>query len=217
MKQLLQQIVGDDNIHCKFLNTLSLLENTGARKISASEHPLTVNLIILKHAAEEARHAYYLKKQIDKIIPDYCTDYSFQFLLAPITSYHYLKLLDHFTSAYIKKELKLSGAGLVNASYLLVTYAIEMRADQLYPLYQEVLDEAKHKVNVKSIIAEETGHLEEMTRALKGFSTDWALHADIICKAENGLFDKWVQGLEASVHQIQNSEIAFNHRMTGSI
>ena len=43
------------------------MENAGAKKISASEDKEKVSLIILKHAAEEHRHAYYLKKQIAKI------------------------------------------------------------------------------------------------------------------------------------------------------
>jgi hypothetical protein len=42
------------------------MENAGARKISKCEHPTLVTQIQLKHAAEEHRHAYYLKKQIGK-------------------------------------------------------------------------------------------------------------------------------------------------------
>ena len=44
-----------------------MMENTGARKISRFEHPVATDIIVLKHAAEEARHAYYLKKLIGKI------------------------------------------------------------------------------------------------------------------------------------------------------
>ena len=66
LNELLPLIINDNQLHAKWLNTLSLMENTGARKISASEDPLTVTYIVLKHAAEEHRHAFYLKKQIEK-------------------------------------------------------------------------------------------------------------------------------------------------------
>ena len=52
--------------HAKWLNTLSFLENCGARKIAACEHPTLVKEEMLKHAAEEFRHAHHLKRQIDK-------------------------------------------------------------------------------------------------------------------------------------------------------
>jgi bacterioferritin (cytochrome b1) len=67
---LLEKIVQQNETHAKWLNTLSFMENAGARKISACEHPTNVSLIQLKHAAEEHRHAYYLKKQILKIDPE---------------------------------------------------------------------------------------------------------------------------------------------------
>jgi hypothetical protein len=57
------------------------------------------------------------------------------------------------------------------AAYLLVTYAIEVRADEFYPIYQDALDNAAgSKVNVKSIILEEEGHLEEMINQLANTS-----------------------------------------------
>ena len=58
MQQLLQTIVQSDVLHAKWLNSLSFLENTGARKISASEDSYQVSYLQLKHAAEEHRHAY---------------------------------------------------------------------------------------------------------------------------------------------------------------
>jgi hypothetical protein len=64
-----------------------------------------------------------------------------------------------------------------------VTYAIEVRADKLYPVYQEVLTEAS-KIMVKSIILEEEGHLEEMINQLHEFSQNWQLHADHILEIE---------------------------------
>jgi bacterioferritin (cytochrome b1) len=198
--QLLTKIVSDSDKHARWLNTLSLMENSGARKISASEHKKDVTLIILKHAAEEHRHAYYLKKQISKLNLDACPTYADQYLLASSDSRYYLNLLDVLVCKYLKSTLQLSGNDLKFAAYLLVTYAIEVRADELYPIYQNVLDQASSKVNVKSIILEEEGHLEEMLVQLKNFSPDWQKHADKAVEFETKLFKDWLKALEKDIN-----------------
>jgi hypothetical protein len=208
-QSILRKILKEDHLHAKWLNTLSFMENTGARKISASEHPLKVTELILKHAAEEARHAYFLKKQIAKLNGQDCPDYSFNYLLAPMMSYQYLHRLDVFTSGYVKKHFALRDDKLAYACYLLVTYAIEVRADHLYPLYQEELDRDGSKVNVKSIIAEETGHLEEMIRQLENFSPAWKDHAFNICQKEKLLFENWLNALEAEILKKHTSAVKF--------
>jgi hypothetical protein len=175
------------------------MENTGARKISASEDPLTVTYIILKHAAEEHRHAFYLKKQIEKTGTDSCSTYAAQYLLAPAFSKYYLNQLDIEVCRYLKKDLGLTGKELRFAAYLLVTYAIEVRADELYPVYQEALENAESKVNVKSIILEEEGHLEEMLSQLKRFSPDWEVHAQKAVDFETQLFEGWVKALSTEL------------------
>jgi hypothetical protein len=196
LQEIFQNIIKDDNLHARFLNTLSLMENTGARKISASEHKTKVSYLILKHACEEARHAFYLKKQISKIakLGDFPT-YENAYLVAPFASYTYLHSLDIQVCRYLKQTLNLSGEALKYAAYLLVTYAIEVRADELYPIYQNALDEAKSKVNVKSIIVEEEGHLAEMIEQLKSFSPNWEIHANKACEIEKGLFEVWALAL----------------------
>lgn len=195
----LKSIVSDNVLHAKWLNTLSYMENAGAKKISASEHKENVNLIILKHAAEEHRHAYYLKKQISKIDGALCKTYTNAELLSPNHTKYYLHALDIAVCRYLKVVFNLSGYDLKFAAYLFVTYAIEVRADELYPIYQTVLDEAKSKVNVKSIILEEEGHLEEMMNQLVSFSDDWENHAAEVIKIEKALFEGWVAALAAEL------------------
>jgi bacterioferritin (cytochrome b1) len=199
LNNILPTIIADNELHARWLNTLSLMENTGARKISASEDPVTVTYIILKHAAEEHRHAFYLKKQIEKTGDGLCPTYASAYLLAPAYSKYYLNQLDIDVCRYLKKELKLTGSELRFAAYLLVTYAIEVRADELYPVYQDALDEAGSKINVKSIILEEEGHLEEMINQLKKFSPDWEFHAQKAVDMESGLFKNWLIALAADL------------------
>jgi hypothetical protein len=200
LNNILSTIIADNQLHARWLNTLSLMENTGARKISASEDPATVTYIILKHAAEEHRHAFYLKKQIEKTGKALCPTYGDEYLVASNYSKYYLNMLDVDVCRYLKKELQLAGKELRFAAYLLVTYAIEVRADELYPIYQDALDAANSKINVKSIILEEEGHLEEMINQLKHFSPQWQLHADKAVAMETKLFNEWVVALGNEVN-----------------
>lgn len=199
IQSILENIVGDNVLHSKWLNTLSYMENAGAKKISASEHKEQVNLIILKHAAEEHRHAYYLKKQLDKLDGNLCKTYTNDELLTPNHTKFYLNALDVAVCRYLKQEFDLTGYELKFAAYLFVTYAIEVRADELYPVYQDVLTKAGSKVNVKSIILEEEGHLEEMINQLQTFSADWEKHADVVVKMEQNMFADWIHNLGKQV------------------
>ena len=128
LTSILENIVNNNLLHAKWLNTLSYMENAGAKKISASEHKEQVTLLILKHAAEEHRHAYYLKKQLAKLDENTCKTYSNAELLAPNHTKYYLNTLDVFVCRYLKNQFSLSGYDLKFAAYLFVTYAIEVRA-----------------------------------------------------------------------------------------
>lgn len=199
---LLKKIVQEESTHAKWLNTLSFMENAGARKISKCEHPTLVSQIQLKHAAEEHRHAYYLKKQIGKINPELCKTYQSTELLAPIATSQYLHSLDIKACRYLQKAFNLDKTDIKYAAYLFVTYAIEVRADELYPVYQEVLTEASSKIMVKSIILEEEGHLEEMIHQLNEFSPEWKNHADQILTIEKELHEEWINAITQEVAQL---------------
>lgn len=201
MQQLLTTLVKTHELHAKWLNSLSFLENAGARKISASEDTYAVSYLQLKHAAEEHRHAYYLKKQLKKLPIPFPETYEWNTLIAPVSTQQYLKKLDVLCGRYLKTVLGLEGRELRYAAYLLVTYAIELRADVLYPIYQEVLDANESKIMVKSIILEEQGHLEEMISQLDSYLKDWNEHAYEIIKMEEMLFDEWIESIKGEIVQ----------------
>ncbi len=200
--QLLEKIVQDSATHAKWLNTLSFMENAGARKISRCEHPVSVTLIQLKHAAEEHRHAYYLKKQIGKIDPEICTTYEADELLASIATRQYLHSLDIKACRYLQTVFNLNKEELKYAAYLFVTYAIEVRADELYPVYQDILTKQSSRIMVKSIILEEEGHLEEMINQLNEFSVEWQKHAENILTIEKELNNQWINAIAKEVSQL---------------
>src|SRR5688572_26421920 len=94
IEQLLTTIVNSNELHAKWLNTLSFLENCGARKIAACQHPTLVKEEMLKHAAEEFRHAHHLKRQIERISSKPMDTYSLAFMLGGAATLHYLTALD---------------------------------------------------------------------------------------------------------------------------
>lgn len=190
IRQLLTTIVASDEIHAKWLNTLSYLENCGARKIAACEHPTLVREEMLKHASEEFRHAHHLKRQIAKISTKPMDTYSQSFILGKTTTLHYLTRLDLKISRYLKKA-GLTKSAIKEAAYLLVTYAIELRANELYRIYDDVLRIAESKVVVKSILLEEKEHLNEMIEGLHQLPSG-VIHAEKVCTFEGELCRQWI-------------------------
>lgn len=191
IEELLTTITDSPELHAKWLNTLSFLENCGARKIAACEHPTLVREEVLKHASEEFRHAHYLKRQINRVSSTSMSTYTLPFLLGGTATLHYLTALDLKTSRYLKGQ---SLPSLKEAAYLLVTYAIEKRADELYPIYDAILRKRGSRITVKSILLEEKGHLEEMKEGLNQLPSGW-IHASHISLIESNLCKKWLDAI----------------------
>ena len=162
-----------------------LSRKLGARKIAACEHPTLVKEEVLKHAAEEFRHAHYLKRQIEKVSPHPMSTYSLSLMLGGTATLHYLTALDLRTARYLK-ERGFSKGKIREMAYLLVTYAIELRAEELYPIYDEVLRKAHSRIAVKSILLEEKEHLEEMREGLETLPSGF-VHAKEVCALETEL------------------------------
>lgn len=198
LKPLLTHIVNSPPLHAKWLNTLSFLENCGARKIAACEHPTLVKEEMLKHAAEEFRHAHHLKRQIERVSSDSLNTYALSYMLGETATLHYLIALDVKASRYLK-TLGLSKSSIKEAAYLLVTYAIELRAEELYPIYDEVLRKAGSRVAVKSILLEEKEHLREMKEGLEKLPSGF-VHAEHICAIESELCQAWLEGVGRCVY-----------------
>jgi hypothetical protein len=198
LRDLLKIILQHGPLHAKWLNTLSYLENCGARKIAACEHPTLVKEEMLKHAAEEFRHAHYLKNQIKKVSSAPFLDYAPTQILGGFASLNYLRTLDLHTCRFLLKDLRQPRGEVKKSAYLLVTYAIEVRARDLYPLYHEVLRTEGSNVFVKSILLEEEEHLKEMEEGLsklpRGF--EWAKK---VCSFEETLFRQWILRVEEEV------------------
>jgi hypothetical protein len=195
---LLKQIIQSDCLHVRWLNTLSYLENCGARKIAACEHPVYVKETMLKHASEEFRHAHYLKRQMCKISPNNSPDYTLSQLLGGIASKNYLNFLDVWTCRYLTQQGISCHKTIKKYAYILVTYAIELRAQQLYPLYDQQLKESKSKIHVKSILLEEEEHLQVMKQEIACLPSGMT-YAGKICSLEEFLFQNWLTSIKKDI------------------
>ncbi len=145
--------------HAKWLNTLSLLEYIGARKIIKSQEAHSLDLMMMEHIAEETRHAYFFKKLSEKTLPGACPNYSEDALLAGKSSKDYFQSLDHM----VTHELQVTNTRL---NYLYVTWLIEERAIFVYTLYLQIIRPFKlykeRTFKLQGILNEENSHLETM-------------------------------------------------------
>ena len=66
-QDFLTAVLADDRNHVRFLNMLSLLEHLGSRKIMLSQMKGILTQDILKHLAEETRHAFFFKREAEKL------------------------------------------------------------------------------------------------------------------------------------------------------
>lgn len=151
-------------LHARFANTLSLLEHIGSIKIARTQAGSGITEEILRHLAEETRHAAYLKRLARRIDPRIPEDYGNDGLIAGARARGYFARLDvtvrDFTRRQVAPELRNA------AAYRLVTWLVERRAMWLYPAWQLTLERAEPRRSVRSIIGEETRHLEEITAGI---------------------------------------------------
>lgn len=195
MEQILKIIINKPILHIKWLNTLSYLENCGARKIAKTEHPTLVSEEMLKHAAEEFRHAYFLKMQISKLTECIPENYTLSSIFGGFISLRYLDRLELHISRYLKAKINLFDAPLV---YLLTTYAIEKRAFEMYPLYDNLLKQTDSPIRIKSILLEEKEHLQEMESALAPWDKQKQLRK-MACFFELQIYNQWVKRLHTQL------------------
>ena len=185
VKNFLSQIIREPQIHAKFMNMLSMLEHMGSRKIMVSQMNKTLTEDILKHLAEEARHAYFFKRQAERAAKKSLDGYTDENTFCRIPALMYFGRLDAGLSAQVKGD----------DPYPWVSLIIELRACWLYALYQEALQEAKLSISLKSLLAEEDLHLAEMFE----LCGDNAPRLKALSAYETDLFAKLFHALQAEL------------------
>lgn len=154
VRDYLSNIIPDREAHARFMNMLSMLEHMGSRKIMVSQMHKgdTLTEDTLKHLAEEARHAYFFKRQAERAAGRALDGWTENNTTARVPALMYFGRMDAGISKIVGD----------NDAYGWVSLIIELRACWLYNIYQQALESSDYKLSLKSLIAEEDGHLAEM-------------------------------------------------------
>lgn len=191
-RSLLARVVADDARHARLVNTLSLLEHMGSHKIMATQHSAEIDQATLRHIAEEAQHAFFMKRQAEKIAGR-PLEYGAQDLLAPATARYYFQRLE----AAMRRTLTRQRSE--RAVYLYMSMIVEFRALWFYGLYQQALRRAQHALSLKRVIGEERNHLAEMAERLEAAGELSDARTDAFVGHERVLFARLLAGLQANV------------------
>jgi hypothetical protein len=159
-RALLARIVPDAPRHARLANTLSMLEHIGSHKIMSTQHAADIDQPTLKHVAEEAGHAYFMKRQAEKSA-ERPLQYVPEDLLAPAAARLYFQRLE---AAMVRRLARERSA---RAVYLYMSMIVEFRALWFYGLYQQSLQRARHALSLKRVIGEEQNHLADMASRLE--------------------------------------------------
>lgn len=164
-RALLNRVVPEAPLHARFLNTLSLLEHMGSRKIMATQQGEHIDQATLKHVAEEAHHAYFMKRQAEKTAArplEFCA----ADLLAPAAARMYFQRLE-------AGLVRVLGRESVHATYLYMSLIVEFRALWFYRLYQQTLARLGSSLSLKRVLGEEQNHLGDVALRLEA-SGEWS-------------------------------------------
>ena len=188
-RALLDAIIAAPKRHARMLNTLSLLEHMGSHKIMATQHSAAIDQPTLKHIAEEAHHAFFMKRQAEKTA-ERPLEYVASDLLAPASARMYFQRLEGATVRALGEERS------PRAAYLYMSMIVEFRALWFYGLYEQALKRAGHALSLKRVLGEEQAHLFDMAARLEaGRELDGARAAHALA-AERQLYSRLLGALE---------------------
>ena len=181
-------IVADDARHARFLNMLSLMEHVGSRKIMLSQMKGALGTDVLKHMAEETRHAYFFKNQAERLGGRERLGYEHDETMCRDAALMYFGRLDASLSQALPATLP------PDIPYLWVSLVVELRANWVYHLYQEVLTAARHRLSLRSVLAEEKAHMRDMYADLLQADGQAPARLPGFAALETGLFERfWLQ------------------------
>jgi hypothetical protein len=191
-RSLLERIVEEPRLHARFINTLSMLEHMGSHKIMATQHRAGIDQPTLKHIAEEAHHAYFMKRQAEKTAGR-PLEYVASELIAPASARMYFQRLEAGMLRMLEAEHR------ANATYLYMSMIVEFRALWLYRLYQLTLKHARHPLSLKRLIGEEQSHLADMAQRLELADELGKARATTFVDLETRLFKRLLASMEREI------------------
>ena len=180
---MLAGFIADRPTHARFMNTLSLLEHMGSHKIMATQYGSGIDQPTLKHLAEETRHAFFFKRHANREA-GHTLEYSSADMIAPRAARRYFQRLEAEMVRTFPANIH------PRAIYLTMSMVIEFRAVWGYRLYHAALTKAGSMVSVKSLLAEEAGHLTDMAERLRGLGELDIGRLRRFCAAETALYER---------------------------
>jgi len=188
---LLAELCARPDQHWRFQNTLAMLEHMGSQKIMATQQGRAIDQPTLKHLAEEARHAFFFKRQAETLAG---RDLAFGpgETLAATPAWFYFQRLEGAVVA------ALTGAPRA-ALYLTTSMVIEFRAVWAYRRYQQALDQAGIRLSLKSLLAEEQGHLTDMADRLDALGAFDSARLHELLAVETRLYGRLLSAFERAI------------------
>lgn len=189
---LLNRLVPDAELHARLVNTLSLLEHIGSYKIMATQHSERIDEATLRHIAEEAHHAFFMKRQAEKSAGR-PLEYTAPELFAPATARMYFQRLEAGMLGRLARE---RSAG---AAYLYMSMIVEFRALWFYRLMQQTLARFEHPMSLKRVLGEEKHHLGDMAERLERAGELSDARTDAFLGLEKRLFGRLLEAMQRDV------------------
>ena len=179
--------------HARFLNTLSMLEHMGSRRIMLTRGADNLDQTTLKHMADESRHAFFFKRQADRFAGR-SLGYVDADMIAPAFARMYFRRLEARIAAEARNDADPS-----RVTYLYMSLIVEVRAIWAFAVYQAALDRAEIKLSLKSLLAEEQGHFAAMEQGLERAGAASPERIGRFLALERALFARLLSGLEVVV------------------
>ena len=192
---ILEHVVSDRKLHARWINTFSLLESIGFRKIVKSHRASELTADVLQHAFEESRHALLLKKLAVRVGGPEFDSFDPEHLFCGESAVSYFQTLD----ALCAEEL-----GSAKLSYLYVTWLVEVRALEVYAAHRAIAEQGDLDCQVVAnqlarLLREEEGHLSDVEASLRRLDPEFENRGANFAKIERLLFATFFESAKKEV------------------
>ena len=185
LEALFRSLGANPALHARFINTISFMEYVGARKIMKSQMDTEFDLELLSHVAEEAKHAWLVKRLALRVDQAAAETYGPEHLLCPDEAEGYLQSIDAAAEAALA-DVDVTDAGCTK--------------QWLYKVYAVVLEEIGLAGTVRSILKDEIRHLAAMAERIERYDVDARARLAGLRVTERAAFARWEKALWSEIH-----------------
>ena len=204
---IVSKIIRQPGLHSRWLNTLSFLEYIGFRKIVKSQLACQLDFETLGHAVEEGRHALRLKKLAVRVGGSQVETYSEEAMLCGASAENYFQSLDRTCFNLLTGPD--ASENQTRLTYLYVTWLVEMRALQVYELYQRQLFAQGQALSLEGLLAEEKEHLAAVESELRASDPNFDGRARELKILEEALFQGFIRVLSLELNSFESPVEAY--------